>query len=233
MALPSPSETSRRAAFAALRASLDPALLAAPRVRPEDLLSAKVPTLDRLIGGGFPRGTLVTLEGRAGRWTIAARLLAVATTRSTVAVIDDGGLYPPALANAGACLERVLIVPARSPLAAARAADILLRSRACRLVLMPAPDLRPAIWMRLSSLANRTGVVLIAIPSSGTSAAVALAAAAGMRLHCTRERTAAAGNGALWCRFCGYTVCAELRKYKTPVSEVRAHLQAIGDVALR
>jgi len=232
MARPSPSEISRRSAFAALRAGLGPAL-AAPRSRPEDLLPAKVPALDRLIGGGFPRGTLVTLEGRAGRWSIAARLVAVATSRSTAAVIDDGGLYPPALASAGARLERVLIVPARSPLAAARAADILLRSRACRLVLMPAPDLRPAIWMRLSSLANRTGVVLVAIAPSGTNAAIALAAAAGMRLHCTRERPAAAGNGGLWCRFYGYTVCTELRKHRTPVSGSRAYLQAIDDVALR
>jgi hypothetical protein len=233
MALPSPSATSRRSDFAALRARLGSDVLAAPALRPEDFLPAKIPALDRLIGGGFPRGTLVTLEGRAGRWSIAARLIAVATSCSTVAVIDDGGLYPPALARAGARLERVLIVPARSPLAAARAADILLRSRACRLVLMPAPDLRPAMWMRLSSLANRTGVVLIAIPPSGTNAAVALAAAASVRLHCTRERPAATGNRGLWCRFCGYTLCAELRKHKTSRSGSRVHLQAIDDVAVR
>jgi hypothetical protein len=233
MALPSPSAPPRRSTFAALRASLDPDTIAAPRARPEDVLPAKVPALDQLIGGGFPRGTLVTLEGRAGRWSIAARLVAVATSQSTAAVIDDGGLYPPALASAGARLERVLIVPASSPLTAARAADILLRSRACRLVLMPAPDLRAAIWMRLSLLANRTGVVLIAIPPPGTNAAVALTAAAGMRLHCTREQPATAGKSGLWCRFCGYAFCAELRKYKTPVSGSSARLQAIDDVALR
>jgi hypothetical protein len=233
MALPSPSATCRRSALAALRARLGPTALAAPRVRPEELLAANFPALDRLTGGGFPRGTLVTLEGRAGRWSIAARLVAVATNGSTAAVIDDGGLYPPALARAGVRLERVLIVPAPSPLAAARAADILLRSRACRLVLMPAPDLRPAIWMRLSSLAARTGVVLIAIPPSGTNAAVALTAAAGVRLHCTRERPAASGQGGLWCRLRGYMVCAELRKCKTSILGARAHLLAIDDAAVR
>ncbi len=232
MALSSPAAASRRPAFAALKASLESAALAAPSAHVEDLFSTTIAALDRLMGGGIPRGTLVTLEGPAGRWCIAARLIAAVTNRSTAAIIDDGGLYPPALAQAGARLERVLIVSVQSPLATARAADILLRARACRLVLMPAPHLGPAIWTRLSSLAHRTGAVLVAVLPSGTDAALPLAAAAAIRLRCTRERLVTIGQDGLWCTFCGYALSAELHKYKTAVSGARIHLRAVGDAVV-
>ena len=208
----------RREAFAALKADLT-AALAAPRAALKDALTTAVPELDRLLGGGFPPGALVAIEGNAGGWSIAARLAARVTARALVAVVDDGGLYPPSLAQSGVRLERVLVVPARTPLGIARAADILLRSRACRLVVMAAPALRAAVWARLASLAQRTGVVLVAIASG--LAAPALAAAAALRLCCTRERLVVAGLRGLWCTFAGYVVRAELRKSKTFVATER------------
>ena len=70
--------------------------------------------LDQLLAGGFPKGGISVLTGLAGsgRLTIAARLLAEETRACRpVAWIDaKGTLYPPALANLGVQLERVLVV---------------------------------------------------------------------------------------------------------------------------
>jgi hypothetical protein len=221
------SISARRTAFAALKAGLA-ASPAAPKPAAETIVASAIPALDRLLGGGFPRGALVTLEGNAGRWSIAARLAAQVTRRGLAAIVDDGGLYPPSLARAGARLERVLIAPAKTPLAAARAADILLRSRACRLVLMSAPNLRGAVWSRLAHLAHRTGVLLIAIVAR---AAAPLAAAAALRLDCTLERLIFHGTRGLWGSFSGYELRAQVHKHRrTPdaYARIRAALSLDG-----
>lgn len=219
--------TARREAFIALKAGLSPGAIAAPRPSLKTLLPTAIPLLDQALGGGFPQGALVTLEGRAGRWSIAARLLAQVTGRALAAIVDDGGLYPPSLARAGARLERVLIVSARTPLHVARAVDILLRSRACRLVLMTAPNLRAAVWTRLAGLAHRTGVLLIAIAAR---ASAPLAAAAGLRLDCTLERLVIHGTRGLWCAFAGYDVCAHVRKHQRSHTGAQVRVRAAVDV---
>ncbi len=220
----------RREAFEALKAGLrsaNPASL-------DELIPSSVPTLDRLLGGGFPRGMLVAFEGDAGRWSIGARLLAQVTHVAMAAIVDDGGLYPPSLARAGARLDRIMVVPATTPLAIARAADVLIRSRACRLVLMPAVALRDAMWLRLATLAQRTGVLLIAI---ATRVAAPLAAAAGLRLRCRREQFVVNGTHGLWCAFSGYDVRAEVRKDTKRITvgasaQVRV-VEHLGGVAAR
>jgi hypothetical protein len=217
---------SRREAFAELKARLSTGLVAP--VPLEDVVPTGVPALDRLLGGGFPRGTLVALEGDTGRWSIVARLIAQVTRRAMVAILDDGALYPPGLAEAGARLERVLVIPARAPLLVARAVDLLLRSRACRLVVMPALVLRDAIWIRLAGLAHRTGVMLIAVAATATAP---LASAAGLRLHCTRERLSVHGTRGPWCRFSGYDLRTQIRKSKRTISTISAHVRA-ADVAV-
>jgi hypothetical protein len=219
---------SRREAFATLKAGLSAAALGTPRVAVENLVSSALPELDRLLGGGFPHGSLVALEGNAGCWSIAAHLVARVTRRALVAIIDDGGLYPPSLAQTGTRLDRVLIVPARSPLGVARAADILLRSRACRLVLMTAPVLRAAVWARLAVLARRTGVLLIAIAGGAVSAP--LAAAAGLRLRCTRERVIVAGLHGLWGTIAGYVVRAVLQTSKSRAPGAAVGLRIVGQL---
>ena len=226
-----PSE-SRREAFAALKAGLN-AGAAAPRLAAERVIPTGLPGLDRILGGGFPRGALVAVEGETGRWSLAARLLAQVTQRALAAIVDDGGLYPPGLARAGVQLDRVLIAPATTPLGIARAADILLRSRACRLVLMPAPNLRPAVWSRLATLANRTGVLLIAI---AVRAAAPLASAASLRLDCALERLLFHGTRGLWCTFSGYELRASVRKYQHGASGMQVCVRAaepIEGVAVR
>ncbi len=70
--------------------------------------------LDRLLGGGVPKGALTVLTGArgAGRLTLAAQLAAEETKagRPLAWVDAKGTLYPPALAAAGVDLARVLMV---------------------------------------------------------------------------------------------------------------------------
>jgi hypothetical protein len=224
-------EGSRRKAFELLKAGLS----AKPSALPvEAFLPSAIPELDRLLGGGFPAGVVATLEGESGGWSLAAGLVAGMTRRSLVAVLDDGGLYPPALAEAGARLERVLVVPARKALGTARAADILLRSRICRVVLMPAVALRDVVWERLAKLAHRSGVLLI-VPA--THAGAALSVVAGVRLHCERERILVRGQHGLWGTITGFELCIDVRKHKHMTAgrsaRVRVEREEAYDAALR
>ena len=103
------------------------------------VVASGIPELDRALHGGFTRGTIATLEGApsSGRTALAARVLAVATAGGLAAVVGEG-LFPPSLAAAGVRLDRLVLVPVREPVAAARAADILLRSGVFGVVVMPA-----------------------------------------------------------------------------------------------
>lgn len=199
---------SRRERFELLKARLN----AAPAVLPAGgFISTAVPELDRLLEGGFPLGGVATLEGVSGAWSLAAGILASTTRRGLVAILDDGGLYPPALVEAGVSLERVLVIPAGKALAAARAADILLRARICRLILMPAVAVRGAVWERLATLAYRSGALLIVVVAH---AGAALSAAAVVRLHCTLERILMRGRSGLWGSIDGFELSVDVRKYR-------------------
>lgn len=227
------SADTRRKAFAALKAGLSGAGGPAPVARVEPTLASGIAELDRLLGGGFPSGALVTLEGVAGRWSIAAAVLAQATCRGLAAVLDDGALYPPSLAEAGARLDRILVVPAGDGGATARAADLLLRAHACRVVLLSAPDLAPAGWERLAGLAHRSGTLLLAIVPAATPA---LAFAATVRVHCALAAAGLHGSGALWGMLAGFSVRAELRKHKGRVAGRQVALRSVvtcGDLPLR
>ena len=201
---------SRREAFAALKAAMQGGR-SAPRVHTEPLVATGVQALDELLGGGFPRGILAVLEGDLGRRSIAARLLAQATCRGMAAVLDDGELYPPGLVQAGVRLDRLLIVPAATPLSGARAADLLLRSRVCGTLVMPALALRAPVWARLAGLAHRSGTLVAVV--AGGAATAELTFAATVRLRCTLERLLLCGSRGPWCNFAGYDVRVELCKH--------------------
>lgn len=169
-AAPSP----QREAFARLKAGLDArcqATLAARLTQADPtLVKTGFQALDAALGGGFVRGTIAVLdgEGSSGRMAVAARLLATAAPSGLAAVVDDGTLYPPGLAAAGVCLERLLVMPARDQLGAVRAADILLRSHAFTVVVMPAVSVKTALWARLAGLAHHAGALLLALGEAGT-----------------------------------------------------------------
>ena len=196
------------------------------RVTVEPSVPTGIAELDAMLGGGFPCGTLVTLEGRvsSGRWSIASRLLSGVTERGLGAVIDEGELYPPTLAQGGVRLDRLLVVRSRTPLGIARAADILVRSRACRVVVMPAVPLRAAIWTRLAGLAHRSGVVLVVIASH---AAPELGAAASVRIGCSLEQLAMTGSRGVCCTFAGFHFRAEVRKHRRAAPGMNVHVRAV------
>ena len=191
----------------------------APRAARESLFPTAIPSIDALLGGGFPHGSLVTLEGRgsAGARSIAAALLAQATRRGLGAVIDGGELYPPSLEAAGVRLDRLLVVPAGTPVRAARAADLLLRSRIARVVVMAVGSgppvgrgLRAAVWTRLANLAQKAGAILVVLCSR---AIAELSAAATVCLSCRVAQPVHTGTRGIWGVFAGYELQAELRKH--------------------
>ena len=215
---------SQREAFAALKAGMQGGR-SAPRVHAQSLIATGVGPLDQLLGGGFPRGILAALEGDFGRRSLAARLLAQATRCGMAAIIDDGELYPPALARAGVRLDRLLIIPGSTPLHGARAADLLLRSRICGTLVMPELPLRAPVWTRLAGLAHRSGT-LVAIIASGAATAH-LTFAATVRLRCSLERLLLCGSRGPWCTFAGYDLRVELRKHKYLVPGAHACVRAL------
>jgi len=202
----------------------------APRAGREPLFPTAIPSIDALLGGGLPSGALVTLEGAptAGCRSLAAALLAQATRRGLGAIIDGGELYPPGLEAAGVRLDRLLIVPAGTPIGIARAADLLLRSRAARVVVMAATRLRAAVWMRLANLAQRAGVVLVVLTSRVSAE---LSAVATVCLSCRIERILCSGTRGLWSVFTGFDVKTELHKHKLRNSLTRLSSMDSGDTS--
>ena len=233
-------------AFAALRETLDrrhhEASAAAFALGDDAIVRTHIPEVDRILGGGFPRGTIAALEGApsSGRSALAARLLAVATGRSLGALIGTD-LFPPALAAAGVRLERLLCVPIDDPVGAARAADIVLRSGAFTVVVLPAlPSGRgtgSATWTRLASLAHRANALLVAV---GVDVSSELRYFASVRVETTIERVRWNGESGHLCELAGYDVRATVQKHKraapgasatftcTPF-EPRPHLVAVRE----
>jgi hypothetical protein len=236
-------------AFAALRESLDrrhrEASAAAFTLGEDRIVRTEIPEVDRILGGGFPRGTIAALEGApsSGRSALAARLLAAATGSGLGALIGTE-LFPPALAAAGVRLERLLCVPVDDGVGAARAADIALRSGAFGVVVIPAlPSGRgtgSATWTRLASLAHRANALLVAV---GVDPSTELCYFASVRVETTIERVRWNGASGHLCELAGYDVRATVRKHKraapgasalftcTPF-EPRPHLVAIRERAL-
>lgn len=224
--------------FATLKAGLD--VRAAGRVVSAcgDALSTGFAALDGVLGGGFARGTVASLEGppSSGRTAVLASVLAQATRRGLAAIIDDGTLYPPDLARAGVQLDRVLIVTAHTPLEAGRCADILLRSRAFVAVAMPALPLRATVWSRLCGLAQKAGAVLVTL---GVQASTELAYFASTRVRCAIERVLWSGQRGVLCELAGYEVCAHVVKARRSAPGAIARLQVFDaargstDAALR
>jgi hypothetical protein len=214
--------------FEALKAGLD--VRAGGRIVAAcaDAFPSGSPELDRALAGGFPRGTIATLEGppSSGRTAVLAGILAQATKDGLAAVVDDGTLYPPDLERAGVCLERVLIVPAQTFVEIARCTDVLLRSRAFAVVAMPASALRATVWSRLAGLAQKAGTLVLAL---GVHAANELAYFASTRVRCAIERVLWSQASGLLCELAGYEVCAHVLKHRRAAPGAVAHLRIIDE----
>jgi hypothetical protein len=224
--------------FATLKAGLD--VRAGGRIvaARADALPTGFEQLNAALGGGFPRGTIASLEGppSSGRTALLASVLAEATQSGLAAIVDDGTLYPPDLERAGVQLDRVLVAGAQTPLEAGRCADILLRSRAFVAVAMPAVPLRATVWSRLGGLAQKAGAVLLAL---GVHANTELAYFASTRVRCAIENVVWSGRSGVLSELAGYDVCAHLIKSRRSAPGATAYLhvvdpnRGVSDAALR
>jgi hypothetical protein len=139
-------------------------------------LATGVAAIDRLLGGGVPRGTLTEICGTesSGRTALAFALLGESTRRGECcAWIDAAGVFDPASAvEMGTDLERVLWVDCGgSAENALKSTDLLIQAGGFGLVVLdladtPARDARRislASWFRLRHAAERTGAALVAV----------------------------------------------------------------------
>ncbi|GAC1496731.1 MAG: hypothetical protein NVS2B8_13480 [Vulcanimicrobiaceae bacterium] len=222
---------SRRAALDGLRTALSTTYRSASAqaftLAETTVVRSGLGQLDTALGGGFPRGIVATLEGPpgSGRSVVAARLLATATANGGLGALvefpagPEGACYPPALAAAGVDLERLLIVHAPDAIAVARAADILLRSAAFSVVVIPTVSLRAVAWTRLASLAHRADVLLVAL---GNGASDELRYFASLRVRLEPARARFAGTGGLFATLAGLEVEASILKHKRAAPGRRA-----------
>jgi hypothetical protein len=158
------------------------------RLAPE-FLPTRIEGLDRLLGGGLPRGALVEMSGRAssGRFSVALSTLAAATqTGEAAALVDPGDHFDPqGAAAAGADLSRVLWLRPRGLKMALAAAETVLATGFALVVLdlgltrvfkQGAGD---AVWLRLARCARfHDAALLVLAPTrvTGTAARIVLAA---------------------------------------------------------
>ena len=160
-----------------------------PRDAGGEPLATRVESLDRLLAGGLPKGTLVELTGRrsSGRFSIGLATLAAVTSRGeSAALVDLGNHLDPASAKAaGVDLERLLWAHPTRVKEALAAAEMLLATGfplvVADLGLSPRGGrfLPDAAWLRLARAAQAHGSVLLLLSPyrvSGLTAQAVVAA---------------------------------------------------------
>ena len=152
-------------------------------------LATGLPAVDRLLGGGFPRGRLAEIAGpvTSGRTSLALALLAETTRRGALAsVIDAADAFDPSSADAaGIDLARVLWARPPGLAEALRCAEHVLGAGGFALVIVDLafaaarerPRIPASAWARLrkSAASSDTGLVLLTHDRlAGASADLAL-----------------------------------------------------------
>lgn len=135
-----------------------------------------IPVIDKLTGGGIPRGTLTEICGTesTGRTALVFALLGLATRRGECcAWVDTAGAFDPVSAvEAGVDLDRVLWVNCRGNAQhALKSADLLIQAGGFGLVVLDMADTPDAItrriplasWFRLRHAAERTDAALVVV----------------------------------------------------------------------
>ena len=167
------------------------------RARPDERLPTGSSTLDRLLGGGFPRGRLSELFGRpsSGLTSLAYRVLAATTSRGEIAaLVDSRERFDPRCGQAaGIDLSRLLWVRPHDEREALRCAEILLGTERLGLTLLDLADgVSPFVaarftsaWPRLAHHATASNVTLLLLSRerlAGSFAEVSVAFRAGRAL---------------------------------------------------
>lgn len=158
-------------------------------VRNERPLAAPAWQLDDLVG------RLVELSGlgATASYTAATGLVLEAQARNEPVawiLLPGASFFPPDLDDSGVDLDALIVVRARDAIAAARAADTLLRSGGFGLVLLDlgaAAELPMAVQGRLVGLAQRHDAALIAITSKSRDTA-SLGSIVSLRAEAVRVR---------------------------------------------
>lgn len=141
-----------------------------------------IDALDAALGGGLPRGGIVSLSGArsSGRMALTLRLLARATHRGEPAALIDGvdALDPTDLhADERA---RLLWVRPTSLLAALQSADLILDAGGFAMIALYLVGLRERVpssaWSRLSQRASQANTTLLVVGDGGMSAPGSFAA---------------------------------------------------------
>ena len=168
------------------RPALDPALLShlISAQRLEDRRGRRgsgIASLDRLLGGGWPRASLCELVGRrsSGRTAILYAALARAIAAGEAAALVDvgGGLDPRRAFAAGIALRRLLWIRCAADVAA-KAADLVLGAGGFDLIALDLGDARPRLpaagWIRFKHGAEKQGTtVLVAAPARAAGSCAA------------------------------------------------------------
>ena len=169
--------------------------------------------LDRLLGGGFPLGSLVEVYGSvsSGRTGFILKILAEAASRGEfVAYIDAFDFLDPLFAeSSGILLNRLLWVrcadksPMKGAHTALKAADVIARSggfgaAVIDLAFERRSDRQPRLpghtWFRLQRAVEGSSTVLLALldrPCAGSAASITLATS---RRNTQWERSETAGG---------------------------------------
>jgi len=178
-----------------------------------------IPSLDLALGPtGIPHGRLTEIFGDAssGKTTLAFALLAACTRRGDIgAYVDpENSLFAPAAEAAGIDLDRLIVVRSKAEQALRRAADAIVRSGACSVVVLDgisASALQTHHCARLVSQAERNGITLVAL-SRGESQPLASFASLRVRMRDLSPLWQSGSDGGG--RLSGFRIVLEVAKSK-------------------
>lgn len=199
-------------------------------LEPVRRLSGGSAALDRVLGGGWPRGRLSEVVGplSSGKTSLLSALLAHATRRGEMTACIDvaDALHPESLVIAGADLTRVLWVRPPDVTDAARCAELVVQAGGFAAVVLDfgaeSPRrLRAHVWPRLARAAERSHTVLV------VSAPYRLAGSfAALSLSLRAQR--ACWLPGLWPLFDGFQAAATLTRTKIGRPGASASVRILG-----
>lgn len=174
--LPHPDQSGRVAAIAELKRQIEQLRIQHHPAHP--LVPTGLPLLDAALGGGFSAGAIHEfLAPTAGGAAFSLALRAArsaAERRPVILLIDsDGDFYPPAAAQLGIDLDRLMIARPRRTIDRLWVFDQALRCPAIAAVILPLKQIDPATSRRLQLAAEAGGALGIVINHSNAGATFA------------------------------------------------------------